>query len=463
MKVLAAASALSAALTLGVAASASGQSHVTTVGQFGPDANETRPAASAIATAARHAGYTGTAYTNGRTADQAFADGKDAAIWAFFGHSDAGILSTYDAPDNANDQYMIAGDQADVVSLYVNTRTWSEYLPAVDVDDVRLAIVGGCYSARTDAGYGSFPEAGTRLGMDSVVTFNSLVYFPAYCPDCITSGNYFWDRASTYLDNGTSIVTALAQARTDLVAREGDDKGWGSYRIAGAASNPGGVKLRPAGPGSTTLSALTIGTTPVSLAHLMTQAQRNSARGSFTRADGTTLRVDSAGRPLDVTAPAALRGVDIMGRTTATKVAQRFLSDWPGSDSLAHQPPSSIHLTHHVRGEHLVAVAWRPTGRRGTQALVEVDRRTGSVTYAALSKAPRLRDASHMTVDKTMAVSIARAALRERASLVSVERDPWNRSLWVVHLRGPEPDGMPNHALVSVNGVTGEVDHVDAS
>lgn len=415
-----------------------------------------------MAEAARSAGYTGAASLNGRTANQAFADGKAAAIWAFFGHSDAGILSTYDAAYNADDQYMIAGKQTDVVPLYVNTRGWSEYLPVADVDDIRLAIAAGCYTARSDAGYGSFPEAGTRLGMDSVVTFNDLVYFPAWCPNCVTSGNYFWDRAAAHLESGTSISTALARARTDLVAREGNDKGWGSYRIAGAAANPGAVKLRPAGPGDSSLDLPAAGIQPYRLSSLHRSGTSAAPTGHsiISTEEGVELRLDQDGHLVDVWAPATVTGPVTISKDDVAGIATTFLEQLPDTAALLADDPT-VRATRHVAGEELFEVRFATTGiERPAQAVVEIDRRTGAVVYGTVTRPEHETTQTQTTVSEAEAVAIARASLSEQTSLVRAHPDPWSPAHWVVHLRGREPDGMPNFLRVTIDE-TGEVSHVE--
>lgn len=92
-----------------------------------------------------------------------------------FGHANSGVFQTDEGPTDAEDPYFAAGVDTDLVSTLTAVRFFGEYLPVLDIDDMRLLILGGCYTANEHPRCGSFNDMPVRRGVDAVVTFPELV------------------------------------------------------------------------------------------------------------------------------------------------------------------------------------------------------------------------------------------------------------------------------------------------
>ena len=148
------------------------------IGQRYNDGLDSRHSVTSFINAAKSIGYTGSAWTAGRSSTNAWSDAMGAAVVGYFGHANAGLFQVDDAATDATDQFIGAGFETDVASTDSRFRWWGEYLPFTDVDDVRLAVLAGCYTANADEIFGQFAEIGERKGIDSVVGFTDLVYYP---------------------------------------------------------------------------------------------------------------------------------------------------------------------------------------------------------------------------------------------------------------------------------------------
>lgn len=453
-----------AALVLSLISSAPSHSADSqTVGQRYQDGLDSRHSASSLTSAAKSVGYTGNAWTGGRSATNAWNDALSAQVIGYFGHANAGAFQVDEGATNATDQFIGAGFETDVVSLDSRFRWWGEYWPFADVDDVKLAVMAGCYTANEDEIFGQFSEIGKRKGIDSVVGFAGLVYYPANCTDCVYSGNYFWDRFSVYAKNGNTVSNALSKAKTDLVAKEGDAGGWGAWRIGGSVTSPGSVKLKPAGSG-TELTSHPAGISPYTLSGLdiTGAAPGTSAMGPTTEVDtgeGVSFRrLAETDELLDVTAPASTKGDTALTLEQAETAARTFMATEWRTLGTTWELVERASIDHSA-GEKLASFQWRRVSADGVLgaaiAMVEVDRRTGAVTYFSHTRATP--SATSFSVSEAEALDAAAAVIDTARGDVSLVKDVWNRPRWTVTVDRGLDGLVPDVDRVVIDGVTGEV------
>lgn len=154
------------------------------IGNRYQDGLDSRFAAERFAQSTAALGYGSSSYTSGRSASDAWGDGLRSAVFGFFGHSNAGFAQVREGSTDPADEFLAAGLDGDVGAG--NLSFWSEYLPFIDVDDMKLAIFGGCYTGYSSQDWGSFGAVGREKGVDSVVGFRGLVYYPANCTSATT-------------------------------------------------------------------------------------------------------------------------------------------------------------------------------------------------------------------------------------------------------------------------------------
>lgn len=432
------------------------------IGQRYNDGLDSRHATSSFVDASKAVGYGGRAWNSGRDATSAWTDMRSAAIVGFFGHANAGVFQVDEGATNDTDQFIGAGFETDVVSQSPTMRWWGEYLPYADVDDVKLAVLAGCYTSKSDDYFGKFADIGARKGVDAVIGFNGLVYYPSKCTDCAYSGNYFWQRFSLYARRGNTISVALDKGRTDLIAKEGSGGGWGTHRIGGSVASPGSVRLDPADDGEPATSQ-PLGMQPYSLSSLSVSraTQQASPLGGTTEYDTTAgvsyRRLTDSGKVLDVTAPASYAGDVTLGLDEAEVIARDFVTS--ESHSLADWRLTESSTTAHADGQELASFEWRtltPSGVPGAESTtVEVDRRTGAVTYLNHVWAnPRVTE---FRIDRAAALEVVARLVDVTGSDVTAARDVWDRPRWTVTVdRGL--DGLtPDVDRIVVDGSTGEV------
>jgi hypothetical protein len=100
-----------------------------------------------FANAATSVGYSSGRYVNGRHVNDVWNDGLIDDVLGLFGHSNGGIFQTQEGATDAEESILAAGTTTDAISPYVNMRFLTEYLPYVDVDDMRPLILAGCYTS----------------------------------------------------------------------------------------------------------------------------------------------------------------------------------------------------------------------------------------------------------------------------------------------------------------------------
>ena len=431
------------------------------IGQRYDDGLDSRHSATSFINAAKSVGYTGSAWTAGRSAASAWTDTRGAAVVGYFGHANAGVFQVDEGATDSTDQFIGAGLETDVASTDSRFRWWGEYLPFTDVDDVRLAVMAGCYTANADPGFGQFAGIGPRKGIDSVVGFTGLVYFPAACTSFTYSGNYFWERFALHAKAGNTVAIALSKARTDLVAKEGDAGGWGAYRVGGSVASPGSVRLTPAGAG-TGLTSRPLGIDPYSVSSLTVTSSTTgtSPMGStqeFETAEGVAFRRFAAnGELIDATAPASTIGEVTLNLTEAQAVARAFVEN--ESNDISGWKSTDSRTTSHSDGESLAAFEWRPLvhGVPGAEMIaVEIDRRTGAVTYFSHAWADPQTDEFAVTADQARA--IVGDLVDTTDARVTATADVWNRPRWTVTVDRGIDGLVPDIDRVVVDGHTGDI------
>lgn len=448
-----------------VPAMATAADPATMVGERYDDGLDSRLSAQHLAQAASAVGYAAATHASGRPAQAAWSDGLDATVYGLFGHANAGLFQT---DETASDEFLAAG-LFGAGGYGSNVRLWSDYLPFVDVDDMKLAILAGCYTANSDPDLGSFPQQGRELGIDSVVGFTGLVYYPANCTSCNYSGSLFWDRFSVYAGGGASVGTALSKAAADLRASEGDPGGWDSWYVGGAADFPAGVRLTPAGSGEP-LNAKPFGIDPFDpLALSMTSSRSVTVDGrSYTdqeTAEGVSLRREQeSGDLVWLSAPVSTQGDEQLSADAARKQAVEFAESFVRWFEASSFVLTSQEDVSHIEGDSIERFTWRsrtPDGRPGPGAVtVELDRRTGAVVDFSAARVSPQHTAG--TIDQATAVEAAMQTVRGEGRVTTVAQDVWERQRWTVTIEGA-PGRTPDTARVVVDGRTGEVISVSRS
>lgn len=434
-------------------------------GRYFNDGLDSRQGAYEFGKATERAGYRLFGSLQGASATDAWTGGLYAAVYADFGHGTAGVFQTEEGATDAEDEFVAAGSRAEPFTPE-HFAYWTEYFPH-NADRIRLAIIAACDTANTDVRFGSLPEMGRELGIDSVVGFGELVFYPANCygsaVGCDYSGNYFWKRAGAYLEAGDTVRDALSKATADLVTLEGDPQGWQNWYARGGVDDAGAVTITPAANG-TAYNMHPMGVEPFDPAELVDVDQSTSTIDGRTVIDhiteqGVSYRTDAgSGDLLWLAAPAALSGAVTMTADQARESALEFVGDnvkWFSAGSMDLQEQTSAH---HGLGDALSRFVWRT--RQGSTAnpayvLVEVDRKTGAVvTFIATRKAPLTGLA---TITRDVAIAAARAVVGALGQVTAAEYQPWDRKRWVITIdRGTR--GLFRDVLrVVVDATTGTV------
>lgn len=445
--------AICAALQPSVATAASPPASA--LGKRYQDGLDSRYAAQRLAQATSSVGYAGTAYTAGRSASSSWADGLESSVFGFFGHANGGIAQVNDAPD----QILAAGTSADIEDSTFSY--WSNYLPFVDVDDMKLAVFAGCYTANRDLYFGSFGEMGRERGVDSVVGFTGLVLFPANCVNCNYSGNYYWDRFSTYAQAGDTVGTALSKARADLVAAEGNAGGWDAWRVQGAVRSPLDVRITPAGWGQP-LDSKVLGIDPFEPFSLNVTSAKPVSVGSvsyteYTTTEGVSYRRDPASGELAwMSAPASTLGESGFSEEQALDIAGSFAQSHLDYFDHAFELVGRARVSH-APGNELVEFTWRPLaqGVYGPASVtVAIDLRKGSVVdFAATLHRP---STTRLEVSKEQAIE---TVLRRTGSghVVSAQADLWTGPRWTVTVDRGTRGRFRDLSEFVVDGSSGEL------
>lgn len=441
------------------------------IGQRYNDGLDSRHSAASFTSAANAMGYDARGHTGGRSATDTFNDGIGASVMGLFGHANAGIFQTDEGPTDPEDAILAAGTATDAVSPYANLRFVTEYFPYLEADDMRLMVLAGCYTS-LNGPWGNFNDAAVSRGVDSVIGFSGLVYFPATSPGTSAgsanySGNYFWDRFGYHSRTGVTISTALYRARTDLVAKEGSAGGWNKHVIRGAVGNPAGVRLRPAGNGEplnsqplATLPFTTFGgLTPT--ASTTTEDGDGAELTDVTTAEGVQYRQRQDGTVLDAVGTPSAEGEVTLTAAEARTAAEDFAkANVPGFGT--HWRLVADETVSHTEGDAVRLLRWRTvTGGRDAarEVTVELDRRTGAAVY--FSAARGTADGAAFPVTAGQAEATARELTGDRTTTATVVADTWNASRWTVTfdrgLTGWSEARVPDSDRLVIDARTGKV------
>jgi hypothetical protein len=454
-----------AAMTLALAQAAEA-ADTYVYGRYFNDGLDSRQGAYEFGTATERAGYGLYGSLQGASASDAWYGGLNAAIFADFGHGNAGLFQTDEGATDAEDEIVAAGSHTEPFTPQ-HFSYWTEYLPYTDVDKMRLAIVAGCDTANTDVRFGSLPDVGRELGIDSVVTFAELVYYPADCAQsaygCDYSGNYFWKRAGGYLEAGDTVRDALSKATADLVGLDGDPQGWQNWYARGAVDDAAAVTITPTDYG-VGYNAHPLGIEPFDPSELVDVDQTTSTVDGRSVIDhstrqGVSYRTDAAtGDLLWLGAPAALSGAVMLTVDQARASALTFVDDnvkWFSADTMDLQEQADMH---HGAGDALSRFVWRP--REGSAAgpayvLVEVDRKTGAVVTFIAEHKPALSGLP--TITRDVAISAAQAAAGLVGEFTHADYQPWDRKRWVITIDHGSRGRFRDVVRVIVDATTGAV------
>ncbi|SFC22383.1 hypothetical protein [Streptomyces aidingensis] len=310
-----------------------------------------------------------------------------------------------------------------------------------------LLLLAGCCTSR----WADLGAASVSRGVDSVITFSGLVYYPATAPGVPAdngegSGNYFWSRFSAHSSEGGTLLTALALARTELVAREGHSGGWHRYVIRGAST--GAHDALPFGPTVTRPFAGFHELTPVSVASSPAPAasrpvEESTGLTEVATAEGVVYRVRPDGSVLDAVGTPSTAGPVRLSAEGARLAARRFAeAQVPGFGSgaddgwlLTADEPAG-----HLDGDALRLLCWRPlwSGVPGAREVsVEIDLRSGAVVYFADVRGTAAEAAAGpggFPVSAAQATVAARRLAGDLTAPATAEADIWHTGRWTVTL-----------------------------
>jgi hypothetical protein len=417
-------------------------------------------------------GYANTTDLDGTTATDGWQRAADSQVFGLFGHASENIFVLQDPAPGTN-LYKTGHIHTDTTAVYMpdapdhERAWWPEFQPEL-VDDMKVAVFGGCHTALDDSGW---QQSMRLLGVDSFVGFRDLVYSPATAWGT-GSGTTYWQRFSAYARAGYTVRDALSLARADLFAAEGNNWGYDSWLVDGSAEDPGAVRFTPASAGRLDVFGWNfIPQPPVatqelaleSLTTTRTHAISFDGRDYVDRetAAGASYRVDDRGELVNWIAPATSAGEVTLSEAGAVVAAARFAErhvSW--FDETAMAAPTTARAEH-SRGEELLAVEWRAAaadGSAGPAAVrAEIDRRTGNVVGFTALRGDA--GAAEFSVAREQAIVAARAATGSVTGTVeAVERDRWRGPRWIVRIgRGTNALGTPVKSIVVVDGRTGDV------
>lgn len=213
---------------------------------YGVGALDTTPYMSETKSEISSAGYNCYAYTNvpAGTSDGSASVIRTLANDAIFFINAHGGKGRVVCVDNSNQITRIAAnatnDSANY-SLAYNFGSTSNKLKKM-----KVAYWLACETYGTDSTYGSLNQKSTDLGVDCVITHNAKVWHPYIA--------YFMYRFAYYADQGYSVETSLSLAKNSTLTKYGYSGDTtsnlyttvNSYKIDGADSNPGAIKIEPA-------------------------------------------------------------------------------------------------------------------------------------------------------------------------------------------------------------------------
>ena len=397
---------------------------------------DTRLSADSLARALAGMGYRTHTADNGLSAASAFKVAPTAGVYAIFAHAQAGSVATTDRGNGLKSTDYDAIDALAGKFPYNpgHTLSWDQY-PAGRLDRLRVAILAGCETAATAPakyGWGNFLSEGRALGVDAVVGFRNLIFNPI--KNVPQSGNYFWVRFSAYVRRGATLRGALSRARADLFRHEGHNWGYQSFAIGGSARNPGAIKLRQVRRGNKDL-------------------RRGRAMIVRDRRQGV----------VEYSSDASTSGHPWVDSRRARDAAVAFLTRkvrWFGRSKMhvVTEAPAS-----HAPGEVLTELTFRSTmeGRPGPRSAdAEVDRRSGSVVYAAAVDGHPSRAKRRYKNSRAGAIANARFVTGDRNGGVTASADIFRNARWTVTLLDLDQSFLPFAYQVTINASNGRVQEI---
>lgn len=415
---------------------------------------DSRQAAVGFMNGLRGAGYSGVTHQSGQDSELALEAAKALQVVGYFGHSAPGEILTQMGASKLTDEKLFAGtSEGDKLFTDDHYASWMRYKEFVDVDDLRLAILGGCKtSAKTDSG-GSFETIAKVMGIDAIVTFSDLVVFPtgtAGSASANTHGNYFATRLGVYLSDGMTISRALASARTDMIGKHGSAEGWGSYRVTGSVSSPGAVTVTPAGNGQLATSQPTAYLPAPSISALPVRSSTTLSSGEVYQVlDHFTVRRQPDGSLIDIVGTAEPTSGDPMSMSEAVRIATDFMEANAPAGARTVELAAASPISH-GDGQSLALVEWADDAHRVT---AEVDRRSGGIVYFSLAEAPAFGD---WVLSSSEAVAIVRSMAASDEIVSAATPLYWRRPMWIVTTRDATADST-SAARWFVDAGTGQV------
>lgn len=176
--------------------------------------------------------------------------------------------------------------------------------------------------------------------------------------------------------------------------------------------------------------------------------------------EGVTLRRDAAtGRLVAVVATTSTEGDELLTAEEAAERANTFLGQVDGAPDLVLNA-ADAEATAHGDGESLFAFGGSTQARsRGAAERVdlEVDRRTGAVTYFGWAMTEIVSTARAIT--RAEAAQLAAAALPAGAEVTGVSVHDWDRAYWVVESRteATSPVLAPSNHRVLIDAADGRI------
>ncbi|MFC4078312.1 hypothetical protein ACFOUO_16055 [Salinithrix halophila] len=313
---------------------------------------------------------------------------------------------------------------------------------------------------------------GKEKGIDSIVGFKDFVYYPAKCTSCNYSGNYFWDRFSYYAGQGYTVGNSLSKARNDLVVKEGNDGGYGSYYIDGAVNYPSSTRLTSPDWGESWNSE-PFGIDPFDPVALHVVATSEET------IDGIEYKDIHTKEGVEIRRKANTNELVWLQAPTSTKGGQEPISKEEALEkgrSFAQEQVNGFKNMElvkaeeviHIPGDTLYTFTWRPKNNGvwgASQVTAEVDRRTGAVVYFSANRKNASTDP--LKVTKEEAIKMAKRVAGE-GEIQGAIAEVWDKPRWVVTMdhgnRNTTINGQtlsfPSRTQVIVDGTTGDVERM---
>jgi hypothetical protein len=207
------------------------------------------------------------------------------------------------------------------------------------------------------------------------------------------------------------------------------------------------------------LTSQPLGTNAYTLASLTVTGSRPLPDGQVEQVtdEGVLLRRDGQGRLVDLWAQSSTTGDSRVALETLRETSRRFVDEAaPGADS--RWTLETEEELFHLEGERLVRFTWRSDGATQQIVEVEVDRRTGAVTYLGRATAPRVStEEATVTAARAQAIALEQSAPDTR--VVNVLPHTWGGRSWLVSTERAGHGAAPTLQKLLIDATTGELVH----